>query len=159
HARQKDARFVWGSLPTPKEGGPDEAQAANTARLADPVRLVDAQRHARLAGLARLERNEGETLAVMGPSGCGKSTLLHLLGGPERPSAGEVWLDGRRIQQLSEKALARLRRNTIGLSSGPSTCWTSSRPQRTSSCLRLLAGSSPRVARRRAAELPEQVGL
>ena len=56
----------------------------------------------------------GETVAVMGPSGCGKSTLLHLLGGLDRPSAGEVWLDGRRIDQLSEKALARLRRRAIG---------------------------------------------
>jgi predicted ABC-type transport system involved in lysophospholipase L1 biosynthesis ATPase subunit len=60
-----------------------------------------------------LEVDSGETLAVMGPSGCGKSTLLHLLGGLERPSAGEVWLDGRRIDQLSEKALARLRRRAI----------------------------------------------
>jgi putative ABC transport system ATP-binding protein len=41
-----------------------------------------------------LEVPRGETLAVMGPSGCGKSTLLHLLGGLERPSAGEVWLAG-----------------------------------------------------------------
>jgi ABC-type polysaccharide/polyol phosphate transport system ATPase subunit len=38
----------------------------------------------------------GETVAVMGPSGCAKSTLLHLLGWLERPSAGEVWLEGRR---------------------------------------------------------------
>ena len=52
----------------------------------------------------------GETLAVMGPSGCGKSTLLHLLGGLERPSSGEVWLAGRRLDGLSEKALARMRR-------------------------------------------------
>src|ERR1044071_2796768 len=56
----------------------------------------------------------GQMLAVMGPSGCGKSTLLHLLGGLERPSGGEVWLDGRRIDELSEKALARIRRQAIG---------------------------------------------
>ena len=61
------------------------------------------------AGLVRaldaveLDVASGETLAVMGPSGCGKSTLLHLLGGLERPSAGEVWLEGRRIDGLSEK--------------------------------------------------------
>ena len=61
-----------------------------------------------------LEVASGETLAVMGPSGCGKSTLLHLLGGLERPSAGEVWLEGRRTDKLGEKALARLRRHAIG---------------------------------------------
>ena len=79
------------------------------------------------AGLVRaldaveLEVASGETVAVMGPSGCGKSTLLHLLGGLERPSGGEVWLAGRRIDQLSEKALARIRRHAIVSSSRPST--------------------------------------
>jgi putative ABC transport system ATP-binding protein len=43
-----------------------------------------------------LEVAPGEALAIMGPSGCGKSTLLHLLGGLDRPSAGELWLAGRR---------------------------------------------------------------
>jgi ABC-type glutathione transport system ATPase component len=51
-----------------------------------------------------------EMVAVMGPSGCGKSTLLHLLGGLERPTAGQVWLAGQRIDTLSERALARMRR-------------------------------------------------
>src|SRR5258708_29625374 len=51
----------------------------------------------------------GEMLAVMGPSGCGKSTLLHLLGGLDRPSAGEIWLAGRRVDRCSERGLAARR--------------------------------------------------
>src|SRR5262245_7740045 len=50
-----------------------------------------------------LDVTAGETLAVMGPSGCGKSTLLHPLGGFERPSAGEVWLDRRRIDHTTPR--------------------------------------------------------
>ncbi|HLI56408.1 MAG TPA: ABC transporter ATP-binding protein, partial [Actinomycetota bacterium] len=61
-----------------------------------------------------LEIARGEAVAVMGPSGCGKSTLLHLLGGLDRPTAGELSVAGRRIDQLSERALAELRRTAIG---------------------------------------------
>jgi len=56
----------------------------------------------------------GEFVAVLGPSGSGKSTLLALMAGLDRPSAGEVILDGRPIQDLSEDDLALLRRRTIG---------------------------------------------
>jgi putative ABC transport system ATP-binding protein len=56
----------------------------------------------------------GEFVAVLGPSGSGKSTLLALMAGLDRPSEGEVILDGRPIQNLSEDELALLRRRTIG---------------------------------------------
>ena len=61
-----------------------------------------------------LEVAQGETVAIMGPSGCGKSTLLYLLGGLDRASGGEIWLDGQDLTQMSERALARLRRDAIG---------------------------------------------
>jgi len=56
----------------------------------------------------------GEFVAVMGPSGCGKSTLLHLLGGLDRPTAGEVVVAGQRLDVLSESARAVMRRETVG---------------------------------------------
>jgi ABC-type lipoprotein export system ATPase subunit len=106
-----------------------------------------------------LEVASGETVAVMGPSGCGKSTLLHLLGGLERPTAGEVWLDGRRIDQLSEKALARLRRHAIGFVFQAFHLMDELTAVENVELPALLAGRSPRSARRRATELLEQVGL
>jgi ABC-type lipoprotein export system ATPase subunit len=117
------------------------------------------------AGLVRaldaveLEVAPGETLAVMGPSGCGKSTLLHLLGGLERPSAGEVWLAGRRIDQLSERALARLRRHAIGFVFQAFHLMDELTAVENVELPALLAGRSPHPARQRALELLERVGL
>jgi putative ABC transport system ATP-binding protein len=56
----------------------------------------------------------GEILAVMGPSGSGKSTLLHVMAGIFPPDSGEVWLDGRRLDRLSESERTRLRRTAFG---------------------------------------------
>jgi putative ABC transport system ATP-binding protein len=56
----------------------------------------------------------GELLVIEGPSGSGKSTLLALMAGLDRPSSGKVLVDGAEIQDLSEDALARLRRDKIG---------------------------------------------
>jgi putative ABC transport system ATP-binding protein len=57
---------------------------------------------------------EGQLTAVMGPSGSGKSTLMHLLAGLDRPTAGEVWIDGTPIATLGDAELTRLRREHIG---------------------------------------------
>ncbi|TDC40492.1 ABC transporter ATP-binding protein [Micromonospora sp. KC213] len=56
----------------------------------------------------------GELVAVMGPSGSGKSTLLTLAGGLDRPTAGEVLVEGESLGALDRQELARLRRRRIG---------------------------------------------
>jgi putative ABC transport system ATP-binding protein len=56
----------------------------------------------------------GDFIAVMGPSGSGKTTLLNLLGGIDRPDAGEVHVNGTRIDGMSEGELARWRAANIG---------------------------------------------
>ena len=101
----------------------------------------------------------GETLAVMGPSGCGKSTLLHLLGGLDRPTAGEIWLAGQRIDPMGERALARLRREAVGFVFQAFHLMDELTAVENVELPALLAGTSPRKARRRAAGLLEQVGL
>jgi putative ABC transport system ATP-binding protein len=57
----------------------------------------------------------GEAVAVLGPSGSGKSTLLNLIAGLDRPTGGEVSVDGVRVDRLSETASAKYRRSRIGL--------------------------------------------
>ncbi len=56
----------------------------------------------------------GEMVSIMGPSGCGKSTLLNLIGLLDEPTAGAVWLDGKPVADLGDKALAELRNQTVG---------------------------------------------
>ena len=106
-----------------------------------------------------LEVAPGETVAVMGPSGCGKSTLLHLLGGLERASAGEIWLAGRRIDQLGERSLAGLRRDGVGFVFQAFHLMDELTAVENVELPALLAGGSARGARRRALDLLDQIGL
>jgi len=61
-----------------------------------------------------LEVSRGESLAIIGPSGSGKSTLLHIIGTLDRPTAGDVTLDGQDINRLDEKSIAAVRSLQIG---------------------------------------------
>ncbi|GAA3453810.1 ABC transporter ATP-binding protein [Dactylosporangium matsuzakiense] len=106
-----------------------------------------------------LEVPQGQSLAVTGPSGCGKSTLLHLLGGLQEPDEGEVWLAGQRIDTMSERARARLRRDSVGFVFQAFHLMDELTAVENVEMAALLAGRSPARARRRAMQLLERVGL
>jgi putative ABC transport system ATP-binding protein len=114
------------------------------------VRAVDA---------VDLDVASGETVAVTGPSGCGKSTLLHLLGGLDRPSGGELWLAGQRLDRMGERALARVRRDRVGFVFQAFHLMDELTAVENVELPALLAGRSPRAARRQALALLERVGL
>ncbi len=99
----------------------------------------------------------GETVSVMGPSGCGKSTLLHLLGGLERPDAGELVLGGRRVDGLSEMEWAILRRRTIGFVFQAFNLVDELTAVENVELPALLLGASRNVARDRAMRLLERL--
>jgi putative ABC transport system ATP-binding protein len=61
-----------------------------------------------------LEIARGEMVSIVGPSGSGKSTLLNLIGGLDRPTSGEIRIDGQSVAALSDDDLTRLRRDKIG---------------------------------------------
>jgi putative ABC transport system ATP-binding protein len=79
-----------------------------TRRYGEGEAAVDA-----LRGIS-LEIEDGELVAVMGASGSGKSTLLHILAGLDRPTSGEVRVDGVALSGLSDRELTLLRRRSIG---------------------------------------------
>jgi putative ABC transport system ATP-binding protein len=102
---------------------------------------------------------EGEFVAVTGPSGCGKSTLLNLLGGLDRPTAGELQLNGRRVDAYSEAKWAHVRRSELGfvfqffnLIGNLSVADNVELPG-------LLNGLSPKAARTRRDELLTRLGI
>ncbi len=74
---------------------------------------VDGQAVHALRGVS-LAVDPGEYLAIAGPSGSGKSTLLHILGGIDVPSAGQVSIEGRRLDLLRDRDLTRLRLTRLG---------------------------------------------
>jgi putative ABC transport system ATP-binding protein len=101
----------------------------------------------------------GEFLAVTGPSGCGKSTLLNLLGGLDRPTAGEIYLHGERVDGAGEARRARLRRSELGFVFQFFNLIDNLTVADNVELPALLAGVPAREARRRAGDLLERLGL
>jgi putative ABC transport system ATP-binding protein len=106
-----------------------------------------------------LEVAVGESVVVVGPSGCGKSTLLQLMGGLDRPTAGEVWVQGRRIDGASERVRARLRRDHVGFVFQDFHLMDELTAVENVELPALLAGTRSGQARRSAVSLLEAVGL
>lgn len=61
-----------------------------------------------------LDIHAGEFVAIMGPSGSGKSSLMNLIGALDRPTSGEMWINGKALSQMSRDELADLRNETLG---------------------------------------------
>lgn len=108
---------------------------------------------------ADLEVNRGSLIAIVGASGSGKSTLLHLLGALDRPTSGDIWLDGSRYADLDAQGLAELRNRKLGF------VFQFHHLLREFSALEnvmmplLIGGTPARQAQSRAEELLSEVGL
>jgi lipoprotein-releasing system ATP-binding protein len=106
-----------------------------------------------------LEVAAGETIAVIGQSGAGKSTLLHLLGGLDRPTAGEIFVGEQRLNGLPDERLARLRSERIGFVFQFHHLLREFTALENVMMPQIIRGAGKREARERARHLLEQVGL
>ncbi|WP_259367472.1 lipoprotein-releasing ABC transporter ATP-binding protein LolD [Colwellia sp. MB02u-9] len=101
----------------------------------------------------------GELVAIVGRSGCGKSTFLHLAGALDTPSAGEVYINGVNIHQLSEKQRAKFRNQHIGFIYQFHHLMMEFTAEENVAMPLLIRGDKPKAAMAQAKAMLEQVGL
>jgi lipoprotein-releasing system ATP-binding protein len=101
----------------------------------------------------------GELVAIVGRSGCGKSTFLHLAGALDTPSAGEVFINGVNIYQLSEKQRAKFRNQHIGFIYQFHHLMMEFTAEENVAIPLLIRGDKPKAAMTQAKAMLEQVGL
>jgi putative ABC transport system ATP-binding protein len=106
-----------------------------------------------------LDVQPGELVAIMGTSGSGKSSLLHILAGLDRPTTGEVHLEGERIDNRSEAALAVLRRKHVGIVFQSFNLVSNLTVADNVEIPALVAGMSSKEAKRRREELLHRLGI
>jgi len=108
---------------------------------------------------AALTLEHGEFAAITGPSGAGKSTLLHMLGGLERPTSGEIWLNGQRVDRMSQARWAVLRRRHIGFVFQFFNLVSNMTVADNVELAAIMGGASRKQARARREELLSELGL
>ena len=101
----------------------------------------------------------GEFLGITGSSGSGKSTLLYVLSGMDRPSSGEIWVQGKNIALLDENELASYRRQDVGFVFQGFNLISSMTAQQNVELPMIFAGVPARERQQRAQALLDQVGL
>ena len=101
----------------------------------------------------------GEFLGITGSSGSGKSTLLYVLSGMDRPSSGEMWVQGKNIALLDENELASYRRQDVGFVFQGFNLISSMTAQQNVELPMIFAGVPARERQKRAQALLDQVGL
>ena len=96
--------------------GVDRKAVTNGAARLDKVSKVYETAAARITALEQLswEVGAGEAVALMGPSGCGKTTILNLLGGMDRPTGGDIWVNGANVAAMTERQLDEYRLRQVG---------------------------------------------
>ena len=106
-----------------------------------------------------LRIEKGEFVALMGPSGCGKSTLLHLCGAMDYPTQGRILLRGTDLKSLDDDDLTRWRRRHIGFVFQSFNLLPTLTAIENVSLPLLLDGTIPNLAKKKAVNLIERVGL
>lgn len=106
-----------------------------------------------------LEIMRGEFTAIVGPSGSGKSTLLNIIGGLDKPSRGQAWVDGVELSELSNNALIDFRKNKIGFVFQSFNLLPRASALHNVELPLIYAGVSSKERRRRAEEKLRLVGL
>ena len=101
-------------VPNVAGAAPAQTVAASMIQLKGVTKRFSGRRDVTVLHAIDLEIAKGEMVAIIGPSGSGKSTLLNLMGALDQPTAGDVFIDGRRLATDADHERTRVRRDMIG---------------------------------------------